>query len=206
MILFVKKHFKTALGIFLILSMILIAIFLHFKSEEKVLPIDYEEYVYEYAATYDVPPELVFSVIYAESTFRAHVVSKHGAMGLMQLMPATYEEILQKLGIDATDASPFDPETNIRCGTYYLHELYVMFGRWDLVITAYNAGLGNVRLWLSNSAYADGQGGLAVIPFSETSTYLKRVQKTMPIYRDMIEKQQASSEKNISPQATNGES
>ena len=149
----------------------------------------YEDSVYTYADTYDVPPELVFAVIYAESGFRAEAVSVDGAMGLMQLMPATYDELAQKLRIDAS-FSPFDPDINIKCGTYYLHELYLMFKRWDLVIAAYNAGLGNVRSWLASEAYADGQGGLSEIPFPETATYLKRVQKAIPIYRDMIEKQQ----------------
>ena len=188
---FDKKHgLITATVILLIFSLIVASAFLYFKKE-KALPMKYEEYVYENAEAYHVPPEIIFAVIYAESSFRPQVVSKHGAMGLMQLMPATYEELAQKLALDE-EASPFSPDINIKCGTYYLHELYVMFGRWDLVITAYNAGLGRVHAWLASEEYADGEGGLAVIPFSETATYLKRVQNAVPIYRRMIETQKES--------------
>ena len=184
-----KKKLISIVGVVLIFLLIFAAAFLFLREEEKTLPIKYEQEVFESASAYDVPPELVFSIIYAESTFRDQVVSKHGAMGLMQLMPETYEELAGKLGIDTATASPFDPQVNIKCGTYYLHELYQMFGRWELVIIAYNAGLGNVRTWLADSRYADGQGGLAVVPYSETATYLRRVQSAMPTYRDMIQKQ-----------------
>ncbi|MBR2951597.1 MAG: transglycosylase SLT domain-containing protein, partial [Clostridia bacterium] len=86
---FDKKHgLITATVILLIFSLIVASAFLYFKKE-KALPMKYEEYVYENAEAYHVPPEIIFAVIYAESSFRPQVVSKHGAMGLMQLMPAT---------------------------------------------------------------------------------------------------------------------
>ena len=87
-----KRIWTTAIGLFLILALLLTGAFLYFKKE-KTLPMKYEEMVFEIAESYAVPPELVFAVIYAESSFRPQVVSKHGAMGLMQLMPATYEEL-----------------------------------------------------------------------------------------------------------------
>lgn len=181
-----KRLFLLGIVLLVILALVVAAFF--FLEREKRLPFEHEEIIYECASDYDVPPEVVFSVIYAESGFREQALSGRGAMGLMQLMPATYEELCHKIGIDSDACSPYEPSVNIRCGTYYLHELYVMFGRWELAIAAYNAGLGNVQSWLSSDTYADGEGGLKRIPFPETDAYLERVLENIPLYRDMIEK------------------
>lgn len=186
-----KRFWLFAICVLVLFTFLVTAVVFYFERQND-LPFKYEEFVYESASAYDVPPEVVFAVIYAESSFREQALSSQGAMGLMQLMPATYDELCRKLGIDAEEVSPFDPAVNIRCGTYYLHELYLSFGRWDMAIAAYNAGIGRVHTWLSSNVYADGNGGLSVIPYPETAAYLDRVLEVIPIYRDMIEKQNNS--------------
>lgn len=188
MTVFLTKKRLLLLGILLLMLALTLALVIFWNLETQ-LPFEHEEIIYECASDYDVPPELVFSVIYAESSFRENALSNRGAMGLMQLMPATFEEQCHKVGLDPDAFSPYDPAVNIRCGTHYLQELYSMFGTWELAITAYNAGMGNVRNWLSSDTYADGEGGLALIPFPETDAYLQRVLENIPLYRDMIEKQ-----------------
>ena len=186
-----KRCFVWYLLLFTCLSLLLLAFFLY--KQQTHLPFEHEEIVYECAEEYEVPPELIFSVIYAESSFRENAVSHDGAMGLMQLMPATFEELCIKVGIDLNTASPYDAAINIRCGTYYLRELYDMFGSWELAVVAYNAGLGNVRTWLSSEQYADGNGGLRSIPFAETDAYLKTVLGNIPLYQKMIEERKNES-------------
>jgi len=109
------------------------------------------------AAEHDVPEALIHAVIRAESNYDAGAVSPKGAIGLMQLMPAT----ARALGL--TDAR--DPAANIRAGTQYLKRLLGMFGNdVALALAAYNAGPAAVA-----------RHGGSTPPFAETRRYVPRV-------------------------------
>lgn len=109
------------------------------------------------AAQEDLDPDLVHAVIRAESAYRPDALSHKGAMGLMQLMPATAE----RFGV--TDRG--DPAQNLRGGTRYLRELLTLFdGDLILAVAAYNAGENAVLRY-----------GRKVPPFPETRTYVHRV-------------------------------
>jgi soluble lytic murein transglycosylase-like protein len=116
----------------------------------------HELFVRQVSAKYMVDAELIKAVIYAESKYNEHAVSKAGAMGLMQLMPLTAKH----LGVE----DPFDPQQNIEGGVRYLRYLLERFGgNVEYAVAAYNAGPGNV----------DKYGG--VPPFGETRRYIKRI-------------------------------
>jgi soluble lytic murein transglycosylase len=102
-----------------------------------------------------VPPAIVKAVIHAESAFDAGAVSRAGAMGLMQLMPATARE----LGV----LDPFRAEQNVQGGARYLRHLHDRFGSWTHTLAAYNAGPTAVDRY---------QG---VPPYGETQQYVRRV-------------------------------
>jgi soluble lytic murein transglycosylase-like protein len=102
-----------------------------------------------------VPPALVKAVIHAESAFNPRAVSHKGAMGLMQLMPAT----ARNLGV----AEPFTAEQNVEGGARYLRTLRERFGNWTMALAAYNAGPEAVTKF----------GGIP--PYRETQTYVRRV-------------------------------
>ncbi|MBW2282069.1 MAG: lytic transglycosylase domain-containing protein [Deltaproteobacteria bacterium] len=105
---------------------------------------------------YRMDPALIKAVIHAESLFDAYAVSRAGARGLMQLMPATARSI----GVD----NAFDPWQNIRGGTRYLRYLMRRFeGNLELSLAAYNAGADTVLRY----------GGIP--PYRETRRYVKRV-------------------------------
>ena len=153
-------------------------------------PEEYVPFVEQYADEFGVPVDLVYAVIKTESGFDSSAVSGKGAIGLMQMMPATFEwltdDILREyLGIGML----YDPETNIKYGTYYLSRLYNRFGDWDTALAAYNGGEGNVSEWLKDKKYSDDGIRLKTdkIPdeFSETKNYVKKVNKALKKYKEL---------------------
>jgi hypothetical protein len=117
---------------------------------------DLEETVKAASGTYQLDPDLVTSVIRAESGFNVRAVSPKGAQGLMQLMPRTATE----LGVQ----NAFDPEANVQAGTRYLRELLERYN-FDLIkaLAAYNAGPQRIEQYKG------------VPPYFETKAYVARV-------------------------------
>ncbi len=151
--------------------------------EKHAYPREYAEYVEVYAEQYGVPETVIFAVIRTESSFDSGAVSSAGAVGLMQMMPATFEWLTDEMLFDHLDEGMlYDPETNIKYGTYLLSRLYDRYGDWELAFAAYNGGQGNVDEWLEDPEYADGEGGLKEIPFRETRQYVKKVADARDMY------------------------
>ena len=127
------------------------------RRAEQDAPGRYEDLVLAHASANGLRPELVRAVIQVESGFNARARSPKGAMGLMQLMPAT----ARSLGVQ----NPWDPDDNIRGGTKYLRMLLDRYqGDERLALAAYNAGAGAV----------DRFGG-TVPPYRETRDYVRKV-------------------------------
>jgi soluble lytic murein transglycosylase-like protein len=117
----------------------------------------YEPLIQEHASRQALRPELVRAVIQVESGFNPRALSPKGAMGLMQLMPAT----ARTLGVN----NPWDPAQNIRGGTDYLRQLLDEYeGNEELALAAYNAGSGAVAKY-----------GRRVPPYRETQDYVRKV-------------------------------
>ena len=130
-----------------------------------ITPTKYANFVEKYSNLYGVDENLVYAVIRCESRFNPNAKSKKGAVGLMQLMPSTASWCAKILGEEYSEDMLYNPEYNIKIGSYYLSYLFTVFLNEQEVIMAYNAGEGNVKKWLQ------GNGEV----FSETSVYLKRV-------------------------------
>ena len=92
----------------------------------------------EAARRFGVPPSWIRAVMRQESGFDPDATSRAGAMGLMQVMPATYAELRRRYGLGP---DPYDPRDNILAGTAYLRELHDRFGPQGM-LPAYNAGPG----------------------------------------------------------------
>ncbi len=150
-------------------------------------PDKYIGYVAKYSEQYGVPEDLIWAVIKTESGFDPYATSDVGAMGLMQLMPATFDEITnQRLKEGLDPIKRLDPETNIKYGTYYLSYLFSRYGNWDTVLAAYNGGLGNVDSWLKDRSLVDAETGeLKEIPFKETREYVKKVNRALDKYEEL---------------------
>ena len=148
-------------------------------------PIRYSEIIKEFAEKYDLPPELIYAVIHTESRFRAEAVSRVGASGLMQLMPATAESVAGRIGL-TQPIDLVDPRTNIELGSWYLRDLIDRFEVLDTALAAYNAGRGRVAGWLRDESLSSDGVNLDHIPFGETRRYVERVNNAMPIYRTLL--------------------
>ncbi|WP_139491686.1 lytic transglycosylase domain-containing protein [Brevibacillus dissolubilis] len=140
-------------------------------------PIKYQSEIQAASARFEVDPHLVLAVIRTESAFRDNLVSKKGAVGLMQLMPDTAvwvkaQESFQSL----SNPDLSEPIMNIDMGTWYLSFLIKMFnGNQTLAIAAYNAGPGNVTEWLARGQWDGSRERIEDIPYGETRHYVQRV-------------------------------
>ena len=147
----------------------------------KTYPQKYAESVEKYAAEYDVPESVVYAVIKTESGFTPDAVSLKGAIGLMQITPDTFDWLCSKTGDEANSLLLYEPDTNIRYGTYFLSLLHNEYKAWDTVYAAYNAGRGRVNSWLASEEY-NNNGRLKNIPYEETASYVKKVETAQSVY------------------------
>ena len=137
-----------------------------------------------------VEPALILSVIRQESNFDEKAKSRRGALGYMQLMPQTAEEIGKILKINFTlDQLQENPTLNIILGSEYLRRLIEKFdGSYVLALAAYNAGPLNVKRWMKNAGdprkiEVDVIDWVERIPFRETRNYVQRVLENVTVYR-----------------------
>ncbi|AHM56434.1 hypothetical protein EAL2_c11370 [Peptoclostridium acidaminophilum DSM 3953] len=171
----------------LTIIIILSAVALSLNNITKLAyPMHYEEQVYRYAGEYGVDPLLVFSIIRAESKFFPYANSTSGAKGLMQIMDITFEHASSE--VEFSEGSLYDPDVNVKAGCWYISRLSEEFEDESLVIAAYNAGPANVKKWLSEEAYSDGEGGLDSIPYPETSAYVERVLENHSKYKKIYKR------------------
>lgn len=123
----------------------------------------------------------IWSIIRQESAFDHAAVSRAGARGLMQLMPATARDLAYQLHWKGKpDLS--DPETNIRLGSWYFGKLVHRFGRFEYAAAAYNAGPSRVTRWLQRLGQTDVHVWVEAIPFDETRRYVQQVMAFRIVY------------------------
>jgi soluble lytic murein transglycosylase len=138
-------------------------------------PLDYGDLVRAHAASNGLDAALVAAVIYEESRFRPRARSQVGALGLMQIQPATGETIARRTGGTAFRVSDlYDPDVNIRYGAWYLRRLIDKYGDERLALAAYNAGEATVDRWLE-----EGKG----IAAAGVRSYVDSVEATKKVYR-----------------------
>lgn len=139
-------------------------------------PLEYEDTIRQEAAERDLDPYLIMALIHQESGYNPKARSQVDARGLMQIMPATADEIGDRLGIPFAEQRREDPEVNIRMGTYYLRRLIGMAGGdWRVALAAYNGGIGNVWKWQKAQEGRPLDEFIENIPFRETTSYVKRI-------------------------------
>lgn len=169
------------------------------RDLELYYPRPFKELVEQYAAETGLAPELLFGLIRTESAFQSDIVSRAGAVGLTQLMPATAGEmasLIRRQGgpdyVRPENAGPDlrDPEINIHIGAIYLDYLRDRMEDTLLTLLAYNGGMNRIRRWRAADNLVTPGGlptdlFLETVEYAETREYGRRVLAAAAIYREL---------------------
>jgi soluble lytic murein transglycosylase len=155
----------------------------HWDDLDLRFPLAYRDGVVNNARARALDPAWVYAVIRQESSFRPTARSPVGALGLMQIMPATGREIARQLATDGATDLLLQPDTNIRLGARYLQTILERLQDNPVLATAaYNAGPNKVAQWLPSSAPVSADLWAETIPYQETRSYVQRVLEYAIIY------------------------
>lgn len=161
----------------------------HWDDLEIRFPLAYREPIVRQARLRQLNSTWVYAITRQESGFMTDARSHAGALGLMQLMPATAQETARRNNIPLanTSSAVLDPERNIALGTAYLSQLYSQFrGNRVLASAAYNAGPGRVRQWTRDLPAMPADIWIETIPFDETRSYVQSVLTYGVIYGEKL--------------------
>ncbi len=159
----------------------------HWDDLELRFPLAYREGVVSNARADTLDPAWVYAVIRQESSFRPDARSPVGALGLMQLMPATGEQIALELRDTTAAPDLLQPDTNIRYGVHYLRRMLERLQDNPILATAaYNAGPNKVTQWLPVGGPVPADVWAETIPYRETRTYVQRVMEYAAVYRHLL--------------------
>lgn len=163
----------------------LVVLFSLRSTWQRMVWVPYPRLVYASARRFGVDPLLVAALIRVESKGRAGVVSRRGAIGLMQLMPETARWAVGEMGLEQPDGVDLRaPATNIEIGTWYLAMLLRHYrGRMALALAAYNGGIGNVDRWRRTGVWNGDPATVSRIPFGQTRLFVQSVDTTYTVYR-----------------------
>ena len=151
---------------------------------EMIYPFGWRSDVGEAAERAGLDPFFVAAVVREESSYYPRAVSRAGARGLMQLMPATAQPMAEHRGLAFRNGQLLDePGANLQLGTSYLAGLLREFGDPRVALAAYNAGPRKARGWWKTRKSDDVEAWVEQIPFDETRQYVKRVMLSWEEYR-----------------------
>lgn len=186
----VRKIAQRVLGGLLVVLMIGVALFAAFqdKIEHWEYPMEYPEYVTYYADKYGIDPLMLYAFIRTESNFNPMAESDAGARGLMQITEVTFDWIKSKIAPteDLTFEDLYDPETNIRFGSYFVS--YCLLRYQDDLATAaaaYHSGLGTVDDLLAQSDYSKDGKTLDHYPYPQMRLYVKKITNSYQRYQEI---------------------
>ncbi|WP_303916818.1 lytic transglycosylase domain-containing protein [Subdoligranulum variabile] len=186
----VGKFVKRLLVLLLVLLVTGTVLFAAFqdKIERWEYLIEYSEYVTYYADKYDIDPLMLYAFIRTESNFNPKADSDAGARGLMQITEVTFDWIKTKIAPteDLTFEDLYDPETNIRFGSYFVS--YCLLRYQDDLATAaaaYHSGLGTVDGLLSQAEYSTDGKTLDHYPYPQMRLYVKKITSSYQCYQEI---------------------
>lgn len=158
--------------------------YFHHAVKELRLPLQHDDIIRQQSREKGIDASLIAAVIYTETHFRPRD-SPAGAVGLMQITPATADFIATKSGgVRFETADLATPQINIAYGTWYLRYLLRRFDADVLLgLAAYNGGEGNVERWIADAKARGEDFSVEAIPFTETREYVGKVLDAQARYR-----------------------
>lgn len=155
------------------------------KSDLNSHPREYSGFVEKYASEYGVPEYIIYAVILEESDFQSNFVSDDGKIGLMQLSPEIFQMLLAMTKESSDTGILYDPETNIKYGTYLLSYLYTEYNRWKTVFAAYLTDSEQVDYWMEYAENTDENGNLTNIPDDEVAIAVAKIEAELEMYKKL---------------------
>ena len=188
-ILNITKKQIIIVAIILIFCILIAFLNIPIRIQKIIYKKDYEEYVQKYSQQYSVDENLVYALIKAESNFNANAQSSKGAIGLMQLMETTAQDVCKRMDLNISNnelkEKLLEPEININIGTKYLSILIQQYGNVEIAITAYNAGIGTVDNWIEKDIIKADGSNVEKIPYKETNNYVRKILRDYKIYTNL---------------------
>lgn len=183
------KNKKILVCGLIILILIVFLIVFKNKIQRIFYPKSYEEFVSMYSDEYGVDENLIFAVIKAESNFQEDAVSHKDALGLMQIMKETAEDVARKYNIEIdfnnSEKEILNVQNNIKIGTKYLAVLLEKYKNKEVAVAAYNAGIGTVDNWIEKGIIKSDGSDIENIPYKETNNYVRKILRNYKIYQDL---------------------
>lgn len=174
---------RKTLNIFIILTIICFNVFLFLYCFFAIkYPSRFNDEIRQVSKSVGVDENLIKAVCCVESRFDQNAQSRAGAIGVMQLLPETAIYVCDMFEIDE-EIDLFNAKDNILIGSLYLKYLQGRFVNQNTMLASYNAGEGNVVNWLQNANFSDDGTTLKHIPFKETRSYIKKVNKAINFYK-----------------------
>lgn len=172
---------KVFFSVFFSIVFVFLAVFAANCVYGHIFPIKYQDEIASASIKYHVDEAIIYSIINTESHFRKDAVSAKGAVGLMQILPTTAQEIAKQEDFDLKI-----PKDNINLGTCYFAQLLSRFEVLETALCAYNAGPTNVNKWLADKEMSQDGKNLKKIPFAETRGYVEKFRKNLKYYSSKI--------------------
>ena len=186
----IKVVIISIVAIALAVTAVLVATNFYKKTENNLeksaYPLEYTDLVNKAAKDYNLQPALIYGVIHTESRFNPDAGSSVGAVGLMQIMPETFDWLQEKRGESGkyTTEDLYTPSVNIDYGSYLLRYFLDYYGNEKCAVAAYNAGF-EVSNWLEDPNCSPDGMTLDVIPYPETSEYVVKVENAKQKYIEL---------------------
>ncbi len=159
------------------------------KIDKNKYPIEFSEFVAKYSDEYGVPEYIIYAVIKDSSNFDSSILAETGEIGLMQVSPELLGAYNSSLKDNYDTGMLYDPETNIKYGTYHLSKLYLKLGTWKSVFASMYVGEETVLEWLADENVSDIEENvkpkLRDIPDKECSKYTEKLLEISEIYKTL---------------------
>ena len=188
----VRRHPRMLVRLAWLLAILLVAGSLifsvwHSEIEELRYPRKYQEYVEYYADKYDLDPLTLYAFIRTESNFNPNAESDVGARGLMQITEVTFDWIKTKIAPteQLTFDDLYDPETNIRFGSYFVAYCLLKFGDLSTAAAAYHKGVTAVSELLKDNEYSSDGKTLDEFPYPQMRQYVHKITTSYERYQEI---------------------